>query len=53
MRVGREAGDCRVMVNEFSVLGVPTRGGVVVPFSELGNTQGRKGAGRISLLSTG
>ena len=48
MRVGRGAGNHRVVVNEFSVLGVP--GGVVVPFSELGNTQGRKGTRRTSLV---
>ena len=48
MRVGRGAGGHRVVVYEFSVLGVP--GGVVVPFSELGNTQGRKGTRRTSLV---
>lgn len=49
-RVGREGGDCRVMVNEFPVLGVP--GGVVVPFSELGNDkEGREQEGT-SLLSS-
>ena len=40
MRAGRGAGDRRVVVSEFSVLGVP--GGVVVPFSELGNA-GKEG----------